>query len=229
MKLFQLLTGAALAVALTLPICVSAGQPATMARYSAASLFNQGNSFARNGKIGPAILNYERAQLLSPNDGDIAANLHYVRAKAALPDAPSSRLARALMFARPSALAWFGCLGLALAGTSILLVARYPQRRAILRPLTAAGALLAAIAIGNAVAIWPEMNEAVVMAHAPPVYNSPVSVGEAAFKLREGETVTVRAERQNFALVQTSEGRSGWVARADLVRIIPPSNDRSQP
>jgi uncharacterized protein YgiM (DUF1202 family) len=41
--------------------------------------------------------------------------------------------------------------------------------------------------------------------------------------LREGETVRVRAERQDFALVQTTAGRSGWAARADLARVVPQS------
>jgi hypothetical protein len=60
---------------------------ATSSGYSAAALFNQANAYARAGKPGLAVLNYERAQLLAPNDADIAANLHFVRAKAGLPDA----------------------------------------------------------------------------------------------------------------------------------------------
>jgi hypothetical protein len=37
----------------------------------------------------------------------------------------------------------------------------------------------------------------------------------------------MRAEHQDFALVQTSAGRSGWVARADLARVMPQFRDRS--
>jgi hypothetical protein len=78
-----------------LAVCLIVGQAATAAQagesntgpsgYSAAALFNRANSCARDGKTGLAILNYERAQLLAPNDSDIAANLHFVRTKAGLP------------------------------------------------------------------------------------------------------------------------------------------------
>ena len=195
--------------------------------YSAAGLFNRANACAREGKSGLAILNYERALLLAPNDADIAANLHFVRAKAGLPDAPENWFTRSLRYARPNTLAWLGSLGLALAGMSLLLVRLYPQRRLALRSLTFAGVLLVATAIGSAITMWPRVNEAVIISREAPARIAPVSAAEAAFKLHEGETVTMRAEHQDFALVQTSAGRSGWVARADLARVVPQFRDRS--
>jgi tetratricopeptide (TPR) repeat protein len=195
--------------------------------YSAAALFNRANACAREGKSGLAILNYERALLLAPNEADIAANLHFVRAKAGLPDAPENWFTRSLLYARPNTLAWLGSLGLVLAGMSLLLVRLYPQRRLAFRSSTFAGVLLVATAIGSAITMWPRINEAVVISREAPARIAPVSAAEAAFKLHEGETVTMRAEHQDFALVQTSAGRSGWVARADLARVVPQFRDRS--
>jgi tetratricopeptide (TPR) repeat protein len=195
--------------------------------YSAAALFNRANACAREGKSGLAILNYERALLLAPNEADIAANLHFVRAKAGLPDAPENWFTRSLLYARPNTLAWLGSLGLVLAGMSLLLVRLYPQRRLAFRSSTFAGVLLVATAIGSAITMWPRINEAVVISREAPTRIAPVSAAEAAFKLHEGETVTMRAEHQDFALVQTSAGRSGWVARADLARVVPQFRDRS--
>ena len=189
--------------------------------YSAAALFNQANAYARDGKPGLAILNYERARLLAPGDADIAANLHSVRAKAGLADAPEDWFTRGLTWASPNTLAWLGSFGLVLAGMSMLLVRLHPRRRLAFRWLTFAGALLVATAIGSAITIWPEVNEAVVIASEAPARTSPVPVAESVFKLREGETVAVRAEHQDFVLVQTSAGRSGWVARAELSRVVP--------
>ena len=228
---------AALVAVLMLPIWLVTAQAAAGAQprgssiatsgYSAAALFNRANACAREGKSGLAILNYERALLLAPNDADIAANLHFVRAKAGLPDAPENWFARSLRYVRPNTLAWLGSLGLALAGMSLLLVRLYPQRRLAFRSLTFAGVLLVATAIGSAITMWPRVNEAVVISREAPARIAPVSAAEAAFKLHEGETVTMRAEHQDFALVQTSAGRSGWVARADLARVVPQSRDRS--
>jgi tetratricopeptide (TPR) repeat protein len=41
--------------------------------------FNLGNTYVRLGRIGEAILNYSRASLLQPRDGDLEANLQYAR------------------------------------------------------------------------------------------------------------------------------------------------------
>jgi hypothetical protein len=223
---------------LALPICLVTAQAAAVAQpkvnnsamsgYSAAALFNQANADARNEKTGLAILNYERALLLAPNDADIAANLQFARAKAALPDAPENWFAHSLTFARPNTLAWLGSFGVMLAGMSLILVRLHPRRRLAFRSLTVVGALLVAIAIGSAITTWPKVNEAVVLTGETPARISPVSNAEATFKLLAGETVTVCAEHQGFALVQTSAGRSGWVSRADLARVVSQSGDPSQ-
>jgi hypothetical protein len=226
----------ALVAALTFPICFLTAHSATVLQpkdinyatsgYSAATLFNQANAYARHGKPGLAILNYERALLLAPNDADITANLHFVRAKVGLPDEPESWFTRSLLHARPNTLAWIGSLGLVLAGASLLLVRLHPKRRLAFRSLTFVGVLLVATAVGSAITMWPRINEAVVIARDAVARTSPVSATAPAFKLHEGETVTMRAEHQDFTLVQTSAGRSGWVARADLARVVPRFHDR---
>lgn len=42
-------------------------------------LYNLGNAYYRTGNNGKAMLNYERALLMSPNDSDILANIEFVR------------------------------------------------------------------------------------------------------------------------------------------------------
>ena len=228
------LCSATIAVLLMLPVGLASLRAATIAQpvagrtdansYSAAELYNQANAFARNGKTGPAILNYERARLLAPGDNDIAANLQFVRAKAGLPDAPVSWLGRSLSCVRSNTMAWWGSGGLMLAGLSLLLIRRYPQRRLAFRALASVGALLVTTAIGSAITIRPETNEAIVISRAAPARTSPVSVALPAFKLGEGETVTVLAKHEDFALVKTQTGRSGWVMCADIARVIPQTN-----
>ncbi len=44
--------------------------------------YNLGNAEVRLGRIGPAILNYKKAALLLPRDGDLKANLQYARSLA---------------------------------------------------------------------------------------------------------------------------------------------------
>jgi tetratricopeptide (TPR) repeat protein len=196
-------------------------QPADDAAYSAARLYNLGNSYARAGQPGMAVLNYERAALLAPNDADIQANLTYVRASQHLPVLPSSRFSRLVSLAGPVTVAWIGVLGIASIGAS-LLAARVSRR---FRALRVAMALLGAAALSftacNALIEWPKLREAVVIVKETPIRVSPVPMGDPLQQLPEAETVTITARHEDFVLVRTRTGRAGWVARADLADVVP--------
>lgn len=198
--------------------------PQISAGYSAPRLFNLANAYARNGRPGMAVLNYERARLLAPNDPDIRANLRFVRTTSALPPISGTWFERkASKLASPNTLFWFGCVGLLMVGVSLLLVRQYPRRRLALRACTAAGFALTGVTLCNALAIWPMMSEAVVIARAPPARVAPVSMADSLMTLREAEILTVDAQLRDFTLVHTDTGRSGWVATADIARVVPRS------
>ncbi len=195
---------------LLLSILVLAGGEPVMAEaaptsgYSATALYNEANARAREGKVGAAILNYERARLLAPSDPDIAANLKLVREHAGLSEPMQNGVAQILNAVRPGTGAWFGSFGLVVAGLGILLAPRMPKHRLALWLLSGMGAFVVALAISQAVVLSPQMN--------------------MAFTLREGETVTIIAERQDFVLVKNHAGLSGWVAAEELARIVPDSD-----
>jgi hypothetical protein len=190
-------------------------------RYSADGLYNLANSYARAGQPGLAVLNYERAALLAPNDSDINANLEYVRAIAQVPAVTRSRFVRIAQATSPPFAAWIGVLGIALMGAGLL--ARRIARR--FRWVRAGGMLLGvaliALAVSNAMLLWPRMHEAVILINQTPARVSPVPMGDTAFVLREAETVTMTAEHEDFILIRTRGGLSGWVARANLGAVVP--------
>jgi len=190
-------------------------------QYSADSLYNLANSYARAGKPGLAVLNYERAALLAPYDADIAANLEYVRTSAHVPAESPSRFARIVQFASPTSAAWLGVLGILLFGTASL--AKRLTRR--FRWITAGGMLvgvtLIALTVSNAMLLWPRMHEAVVLTGQTPVLVSPVPMADTAFVLLEAETVTMTARHEDFILIRTRGGLSGWVARGNLEAVVP--------
>jgi hypothetical protein len=68
---------------------------------------------------------------------------------------------------------------------------------------------------------WPRIHEAVVLINQTPARVSPVPMGDTAFVLPEAETVTITAEHEEFALIRTRGGLSGWVARANLGAVVP--------
>jgi hypothetical protein len=83
--------------------------------------------------------------------------------------------------------------------------------------MSGAGAFLVLLAIGQAIALSPLMNLAVVLAPELGARVSPVAVAKPAFTLREGETVMITAAHQDFVLVRNNDGQSGWLAADELV------------
>src|SRR6202034_1098502 len=183
--------------------------------YSAEGLYNLANSYARAGKPGLAVLSYERAALLAPDNPDIDANLAYVRAAAHVPMKPRNRFARLALVMSPSAAAWLGVLGIALVGLG--LVARKVASRRLWIPggSIVLGVALIVLTASNAILMWPRMHEAVVRV-------SPAPMAATAFVLREAESVTMTAEHEDFILIRSGGGLSGWVARANLGAVVPP-------
>jgi hypothetical protein len=189
--------------------------------YSASALYNQANADARAGKPGLAVLNYERALLLAPNDADIRANLAFVRASAGLPAESEHWFSRGVRVANPDALAWAALAGLLAAGVSVLAIRRYPSRRAALRAVAALGIGSIGLTLSNAEAIWPSLHEAVVIAHGTAAHVAPAGNGETLFSQPEAETVATGPQHQGFVLVQARDGRTGWVSLADLAPVLP--------
>jgi len=188
---------------------------------SAPELFNEANAAQRTGRLGPAILGYERARLLSPNEPSIEQNLRVAREKADVSAAPIP------VWQRPAH--WLGFDGWALLGTSALVIGcglffacRYVPRRAIswIGASCAAMVFLAATAIALR---WNELDRAVIQNAQTKAHIAPAAVAQSTFELKAGEIVAAEREFGDFVLVRTLDQRSGWVSKSDVDRIIPKS------
>ena len=191
------------------------------AGYSAAGLYNLANSYARAGKPGMAVLNYERAKLLAPNDPDVEANLQFVRASAHLPAETRGTFARVAGFAGPVFLAWIGIAGLIIVGGCVLAGRSSARHRRLRHAGILVGVCMVGVTVCNGIALWPKLHAGVVIVAATPVRVSPVPMGDALFTLAEGETVKLAAEHEGFTLIRTRNGRSGWVSKTNVAPIVP--------
>jgi hypothetical protein len=212
--------GALLLIGLTFGDLTGVRAAGVAPEYSASALYNQGNANARAGKRGLAVLNYERARLLAPDDPDIVANLRSVREAARLPVVVPTWFERRGLMLNPTAMAWTGVLGVLLVGGGWVWAAYRPGYRWT-RYLSLPGLALLGLATGNAIVLWPVIHEAVVLTASAPVRVTPVPMGDPAFVLPEAETVRVSAEHDDFFLIRTRTGRTGWVARANLAPVVP--------
>jgi len=216
-----------------LMLAAGAGTAATMAvpdtrpapraadNVSANALYNLANAYARAKQPALAILNYERASLIAPDDPDIEANLEFVRTSAHQPSPSRSALTRAAEALDPTLTAWLGLVGLSGFGVALLAgskSSRYP----VLRRLGSAGGLaLIAWTMASAVVSWPRVHAAVVVTDATPVRVSPVPMGDPVFTLPLAETVEITATHEEFVLIQTRTGKTGWASRTNVVPVVP--------
>jgi len=198
----------------------------TNAVYSAPTLYNVGNQAAHAGKPAVAVLNYERARLLAPNDDDVQTNLRAVQESAGISPQPVGWLVRHDRLAAPNLMYWVGMLGLLLGGGGLLAYRLHVPGRKPLAAAAIVGAAMAALSIVDAVATIPSLNEAVVM-QGSPASASPVGGAEPQFTVPAAEIVHIRDQHQGFLLIQDSQDREGWILGANVTRVIPRQAPRS--
>jgi hypothetical protein len=189
--------------------------------YSAPALFNLANAQMAEGKVGPAILNYERAQWLAPKDPDIAANLALARQKAGVDSDPLSRLSAVAHSLTPTEWSILAIAMLWLVAATLPLKRLQPKAVAALN----AGAVVATLVLLSALCAlalrWPDLDRAIVTTPGVAARVSPVTVIQPAFTLREGETVTIKRSHGAFCLIANRQGREGWVSREAVTPVVP--------
>jgi hypothetical protein len=193
-------------------------------RYSADGLYNLANAYARAGKPGLAVLNYERAALLAPGDADINANLQYVQANAHVAIEREARVTRLILGVPTAVAAWIGVIGIAFLGGGLLVGRVWAQFGWIRAVAVAVGTLCIALTVWHAVLLWPRTHAAVILVAQTPARVSPVPMGDPAFTLPEAETVSLIATHEDYALIRTRAGLAGWVALANLGAVLPQAN-----
>jgi len=191
------------------------------ASVSAPELFNQANAAQRAGRLGLAILGYERVRLLSPSESSIEQNLRIARERAGVNAPPIP------VWQRPAH--WLGFDEWAVLGSCSLVVGcalffgkRYVPRCAVswIGASCAATVFLAATAIGLR---WNELDRAVIQNAQAKAHVAPAANAQSTFELKAGEIVTAQREYGDFVLVRTLDQRSGWVSKNDVDRVIPKS------
>jgi hypothetical protein len=200
------------------------GKAAAPSPESAPALCNLGNALVREGKPGPAILAFERAQQLAPRDPAIAVDLQAVRDTAGLVAPPATWWQSAVHALTMNEWAGGGSLALAFVCAAISFSRFFPARlRYLISALGATCAVSVLMAAGALWVRWPELSRAVVVNAHVTALIAPAESAGPVFPLAEGEIVTAKKALRNFVLVRTADGRSGWVARAQIEPVIPAS------
>lgn len=186
-------------------------------------LFNLGTAELRAGRRGHAILAYERALRVDPNDADVQYNLAEatkgnidkvvgIRDEEPLVERIGARVPADAM-AAAFLVAWVLGLGLLFlrhfvkVGRGVLLGAGFLS----LVAAVACGALLATAWWHRSEAAW-----AVVVTPAAAVREGPAADFKSAFEIHEGLKVRVVKKDRGFFRVRLPNGSEGWVSGQDV-------------
>jgi tetratricopeptide (TPR) repeat protein len=179
--------------------------------YSAAVLFNLANADYCDGRVGRAILNYERAQLLAPDAADIGHNLSIACRRAGVAEPPAHWL-------DTYTLTGLGSLAAIMIAAGLLF--RQVARRAGMAWIVVNTIVLLAIMFAM-ILRFPEHDYAIVVVNNAPAYSAPSALTQPIFVLSEGQSVSIRKSKGNFLLVDAGGGTRGWVTPATVERVMP--------
>lgn len=193
--------------------------------------YNLGNSYYKTGEIAKAVLNYERALLLQPGNGDIRANLEVARAKTIdkvepIPEVFFVSWTKSLINSMSmDAWATWGIISFVL-----LIVALYffifskqiMQKKIgfisgiVFLVITVCSNLFASQQKENLV----NRDEAIVMNPSVTVRSTPSESGTSLFILHEGRKVGIKDNSmKEWKEIRLEDGKVGWVP-ASAIEVI---------
>ncbi len=189
--------------------------------------YNLGNSYFRDNQLGKAILNYERALLLNPGDGDIRHNLRFANNRIVDRIPTSGNLFLTNWFNSVRNLynsnVWAN-IGIVLFILFLVSVAVYLFVRILWARKFAFYSgivLLILVIVANVFSFSQKKerltgNSAIVMVGAATVNASPDNNSNQLFELHEGTKVKVRSSDGNWREIEIVNGSVGWTSEDNL-------------
>jgi tetratricopeptide (TPR) repeat protein len=185
--------------------------------------YNIGNSFLKLGRLGYAILYYEKAKRLIPGDSDLKANLSYARslAESQRDDMTSGNF---ILNAIKAAFASYSLRGVIFFATLLYLTVIVLAALFIVNPLLArrfrivlfAFAMLLVLNLSAAAVKYYDENmlkHGIVVKKEVECKYEPIDSSTTYYTLREGGDVIILSTKSDWRQIRRSDGRTGWVKR----------------
>ena len=197
---------------------------------SAEVYFNLGNACFKTGDFVQAILNYERAKLLAPQNEDISFNLKIANQYVVdnLDQLPKPFFTRwwSTLANKASAGGWAKISTISFILFLLLLGSFFFSRSMRLRKLAFYTAMIAAITLVLSFslafhqhALIKNRTAAIVKCPRVTVKSAPAATGTDLFLIHEGLKVRITDSLDKWKEVELSDGNKGWMMDSCLVRI----------
>lgn len=196
--------------------------------------YNLGNAYFKSGQIAPAILHYERALRLAPDDEDIRFNLRLanMQVKDRVDEMPELFFVKwgekFMRFLTVDGWAWSVVISFILSIIGFLAFRFLSQEG--LRRLAFFMGLIALIwsifsgyAAQHSYANLTDDPRAVLLAPTVNAKSEPQQNGKVLFVIHEGLVVEVVEERNGWSRIRLTNGSIGWIRSDQLIAIRPES------
>ena len=191
---------------------------------SSSVFYNLANSYFKKNDLGKAILNYERAMMWAPRDGDIKANLRYAQSfvKNPVPEDLPETWQRIFIhndLVTVNEITWILTFLFMAGGTVFVLglFSGWPQGK-LGAVFTVFGILFFFHYIALSVKVEKEQNQAIILADAPARFE-PEENATVHFEMFKGWKVKVIKESGGWVQLMRGDGKQGWVPRYVLEKI----------
>ena len=190
--------------------------------------YNLGNSYFKVDDIARAILNYERALLMSPGNGDIRANLEIARAKTVDKVVPQPELffvnwylsLRAVMSVDGWATVGILTFLIFLIGMGLYFFVSAIHLRKVgfyVAVVSVCLCLLSNLFAYQQKEIMQRHDKAIILVPSVTVRSTPSESGTGLFILHEGHKVSIKDDSmREWREIVIEDGKVGWVRLADI-------------
>lgn len=190
--------------------------------------YNLGNSYYKQGEIAKAILNYERALLMQPNNSDIKANLEIARAKTIDKVVPIPEIFFITWFKalinKLSVDTWAKlgiiCFVVFIVTLAMFLFAKQLKTKKI---SFIVGCICLIISVLSNIFAWQqktdliENKEAIILAPSVTARSTPSENGTSLFILHEGHKVEIKDNSmKEWKEIRLEDGKVGWIPTQSL-------------
>lgn len=198
---------------------------------AASVYYNLGNAYYKSGNIARSILNYERALLLDPSNGDTQFNLELARSKAVDKNAVVSELFFVRWFRSFASIlpvdGWAKCGILCFIILILCLALFIFNKKSKTKKIIFIFALLSLVCtvLANLIAsnqkdrlVYRE--SAIIMEPSVTVRSTPSTSGTELFILHEGKKITIKDDSmKDWKEIEIEDGNIGWLPASAIERI----------
>jgi tetratricopeptide (TPR) repeat protein len=199
-------------------------------QHSAELYFNLGNCYYKLNKVAPAIYNYEKALMLSPDNSDVKNNLKFAQKRTideikVVPKVGFAKLLRDFTgIYHYNTWAWIAISFSVLVLLSFM--GYYFSQITLYKRVFFFGMFVFCVLVLVSVAAaafekshYENEKPAIVFAENAEVRNEPQKLGANIFMLHEGTKVFVMETLGNWKKIQLTDGTEGWIEKSTIKEV----------